>query len=152
MVLVDTNALVVIVLGMMDPSIINTHKTTSIYEIEDYETIMSLIDYDLNKILVLPSTLTELDNLLNSFNGRYRELYNLTFRKILTETTEKTLSSRTVENSFYLPLLGLTDSLILHLAPEFDALITSDSLLSDYANSLGINVFDMVKARNERLG
>lgn len=47
--------------------------------------------------------------------------------------------------------LGLTDSLILEYAKNCKLLITSDSQLSDYARANGIEVYDMVKSRNEKL-
>lgn len=151
MILVDTNALVIVVLGLMDIKLINSHKTTSIYEEEDFYTIMHLIDNDLKNILAIPNTLTELDNLLNSFGGSYKHIYHTTIRKILLETTEKNFTSLSVVDSPYLSMLGLTDSIILNIADHFDALITTDSLLSDVANANGITVFDMVRSRNDRI-
>ena len=65
-------------------------------------------------------------------------------------TTERYLSSlRGAENPYYFDL-GLTDSLILECAKECNLLITSDSRLSDIARANGINVYDMVMARNEK--
>lgn len=151
MILVDTNALVLVVLGLMDIKLINSHKTTSIYEEEDFHNIMHLIGYDLKNILAIPNTLTELDNLLNSFGGSDRHLYHTTIRKILIETTEKIFPSLSVVDSHYLSILGLTDSIILSIADHFEALITSDSLLSDVAIANGILVYDMVKVRNNRI-
>lgn len=42
-ILVDTNSLIVILLGLMDPRIINSHPRTSIYREEDFTNIMYLI-------------------------------------------------------------------------------------------------------------
>lgn len=151
MILVDTNALVIVVLGLMDINLINSHKTTSIYEEEDFYNIMHLIDNDLKNILAIPNTLTELDNLLNSFGGSYKHLYHTIIRKILFETTEKVFTSLSVIDSPYLSTLGLTDSIILSIANHFDALITSDTLLSDVASANGIVVYDLVKVRNDRI-
>lgn len=151
MVLVDTNSLVLVVLGLMDVNLIGRHKTTSIYEEEDFNNIMHIINYDLKNILAIPNTLTELDNLLNNFGGIYANTYQTVIRKILKETTEKIFESASVVDSPYLPILGLTDSIILEIANHYEALITSDSKLSDYAFARGIVVFDMVKERNARI-
>lgn len=47
--------------------------------------------------------------------------------------------------------LGLTDALILHEARNCQLLITSDSKLSDHAIAHGIQVYDLIKAKNEKL-
>lgn len=36
MILIDTNALVVLIVGLLDTGLLNRHKRTSIYEIEDF--------------------------------------------------------------------------------------------------------------------
>lgn len=45
----------------------------------------------------------------------------------------------------------MTDSLILDEAKNCRLLITSDSILSDYAIANGIEVYDLVKVKNEKL-
>jgi hypothetical protein len=36
MILIDTNALVVLLIGLIDPKLFKTHKRVSIYEEEDF--------------------------------------------------------------------------------------------------------------------
>ena len=150
MILIDTNALIVLALGQIDPKLIDTHKRTSIYEEQDYYDLLSVI-IKFENLIVLPNVWTEVDNLLNSFTGNYKYEYVENITSIIKKSSEQFMSSMVgVESdSFY--DLGLTDSLLLNLAKECKLLITSDSSLSDYAIANGIKVFDIVKNRNSRL-
>lgn len=149
MILVDTNSLILIVLGLMDPRLINTHSKTSIYEEEDFEHLMTFIG-DLKNIVVTPNILTEVDNLLNNFSGNLKYPYINAFIKLITESSETYIRSMEVVEAHKFFNFGLTDSVILELAPKIDCLITSDSRLSDYATGMGIRTYDLIAQRNRR--
>ncbi len=150
MILIDTNALVLLIVGLIDNDLIGKHKRTSIYDVEDFYLLIQMIG-DLNQLVVLPNIWTEVDNLLNNFSGLYKHPYVEKITEIIRVTSEKYLDSvsGTEIHSFY--ELGLTDSLILEYAKECKFLITSDSKLSDYATAYGIKVYDIVKQKNIRL-
>jgi rRNA-processing protein FCF1 len=150
MKLIDTNSLVVLIIGLIDPQLIQRHRRTSIYEEQDFNNLVSFID-DINKLIVIPNVWTETDNLLNNFNRGHKESYIEQITKIIKLTSEKFLASKTALKSNGFFELGLTDSLLLEYAKECDVLITSDSQLSDYAIASGVKVYDLVKNRNERI-
>lgn len=150
MILIDTNALIVLLIGFIDTGLFKNHDKTSIYEKQDFVDLLGVIG-SLDKLVVLPNVWTEADNLLNRFRGHYKDKYVEELTKTIKETTEKYLESITATKSSGFFDLGLTDSLLLELAKECKLLITSDSTLSDYAISSGIKVYDMKKSRNERL-
>lgn len=150
MILIDTNALLVLLVGLMDTELISKHKRTAIYEEQDFIDLLSVIG-DLDKLVVLPNVWTETDNLLNNFGGERKHQYILKTVETMKSTTENFIESvKGVEHySFY--DLGLTDSLLLQYAMECDLLVTSDSTLSDYAVASGVKVYDMKKIRTDRL-
>lgn len=150
MILIDTNALIILIIGQIDSRLIDTHKRTSIYEEQDYYDLLSVI-VKIENLIVLPNVWTEVDNLLNSFNGEQKHLYITKITETIKSTSEQFISSIIGVNSNSFLDLGLTDSLLLNLAKECELLITTDSSLSDYAIANGINVFDIVKNRNSRL-
>jgi rRNA-processing protein FCF1 len=150
MIFVDTNALILLVVGLIDKSLISSHKRTSIFESVDFENLVFLIG-DLDKIVTSPNVLTELDNLLNNFQKGHRWDYYQVIREMIAKSTEKFLESKRIVESNAFFELGLTDSVILEISKECDFLITGDSRLSDYAKAFGIKVIDLVKIRNERL-
>lgn len=151
MILIDTNALVVLLLGFIDPRLISKNDRTSIYEEEDFYDLLRIIG-GIEKLVVLPNIWTEVDNLLNKkLGGSYKYQYVEKITTIIKTTTEKYLNSIIgTENPGFFDL-GLTDSLILEYSKNCDLLVTSDSILSDYAHAYGIRVYDMVKARNEKI-
>lgn len=149
MILIDTNALVILLIGSIDVKLINTHKRTSIYEEQDFHDLILQIR-NFNELVVLPNVWTEVDNLLNNFSGNYKYMYIESLKKLIELSNEKYLESITaVENIAFFDL-GLTDSLLLEHAKSCQLLITSDSTLSDYAVANGIRVYDLVKNRNQR--
>lgn len=150
MIFVDTNALILLVVGLIDKSLISSHKRTSIYESIDFENLTFLIG-DLGKIVTTPNVLTEVDNLLNNFQKGHRWAYYQVLRELIAGSTEKFLESKRVIdlNAFF--EIGLTDTGVLEICKECDFLITGDSKLADYATAFGIKVVDLVKIRNERL-
>lgn len=150
MILIDSNSLIVLILGLMNPKLVNTHSKTSIYEEEDFYNLLSAIE-NIESIVVLPNIWTEVDNLLNKFTGNYKDLYVQKVIDTMKNTSEKYLKSHSVENNFAFYDLGLSDTLILECAKNCKMLITSDSMLSDYARANGINVYDMKELKNEKL-
>lgn len=150
MILIDANALLVLIVGLIDPKLIGHHKRTSIYDEEDFINLVAVIQ-DLENLIVLPNVWTEVDNLLNDFRGGLKETYISTIISTIKKATEKFLKSVTVVDMYEFYDLGLTDTLLLEYAKKCDFLITSDSSLSDYAVANGVKVYDLVKARNERL-
>ena len=148
----DANALLIVVLGYMDPHIIEHHKRTSIYQAEDFNTLLELIQRS-EEVLILPNVWTEVDNLLNNFRGERKYRYYLAVKTLIQSTSEVYLpteqSLEPMDRHFN---LGIADSLLLTLALRRETLlITGDSRLSDYAKTLGIRVFDVVENRNARL-
>jgi hypothetical protein len=93
MIFADTNALVLLVVGLIDKSLISSHRRTSIYESIDFENLMFLIG-DLEKIVTTPNVLTEMDNLLNNFQKGHRWIYFQVLKELITKTSEKFLESR----------------------------------------------------------
>lgn len=150
MILVDTNALVVLLVGLMDTNLLGKHKRTSIYDKEDFDNLLATIG-DFKNIVTLPNIWTEVDNLLNDFNGNYKYSYINQITTIIKETSETYLKTKQVCDNYNFIDLGLTDTLIIELAKECNLLITSDSRLSDYAMANGIKVYDLVRTKNEQL-
>lgn len=150
MKLIDTNALVVLILGIIDPRLIGTHRRTSIYDENDYFDLIAAIG-GLEKLVVLPNVWTETDNLLNGTIPNRQFEYVQVLKQVVSKTTEEFLSSKHAVESEVFYHLGITDTLLLNYAPKCDLLITSDSMLSDHARSRGIRVFDIVANKNARL-
>jgi rRNA-processing protein FCF1 len=149
MKLIDTNALVVLLLGLIDPKLINSNRRTSIYEEQDFHDIILTIG-QIENLIVLPNVWTETDNLLNNSIGHQKFKYIENIKYLVNNTTELYLKSASITNHNNLFELGITDSLLLSHAVNCELLITSDSTLADHARAIGVSVFDVVKNRNSR--
>ena len=150
MILIDANALVLLIIGLIDQNLISKHKRTSAYSKKDYEDLLMMI-VDFNKLVVLPNVWTEVDNLLNRFSGPYRWQYLETIKSLINQTSERYLPSQLGVNSTYFVSDGLTDSLLVELAQECELFITGDSSLSDVAVANGIKVYDLSQQRSRNL-
>lgn len=149
MILIDSNALVLLILGLIDPNLVEGHRRTSIYTQKDFHKLLAVIQ-DLKKLVVLPNIWTEVDNLLNdNLKGNLKWRYIQVLKELVSQTTEKYLISAVGVSSNYFIEIGLTDSLIIELRESFDFLITADSKLSDIAKAHGIEVYDLVQQRNK---
>lgn len=150
MILIDTNALIILIMGRINPKLINTHRRTSIYDQEDYYNLIEFVK-DISKIITLPNILTEVDNLLNSDLGKYHYQYIKVFLEFLKQSNEKYFETKKIIESQHFLNLGLTDSAIIEVAKDCDYLITADSKLSDFAKANSINVIDLVEIKNIKL-
>lgn len=150
MILIDTNALIVLLIGFIDPKLFANHKRVSIYDVDDFEALVTIIK-NVDQLVVLPNIWTEVDNLLKDFSGSYKYPYIENLTNVIKASTEKYIASSIAISNDYFFELGLTDSLILEHAKECKLLITSDSRLSDFAKANGIEVYDLVKVKNDRL-
>ncbi len=147
MILIDTNAFVLLIVGLVDINLISKHKRTSTYSKEDYDKLTSIIK-SYERLVVLPNVWTEVDNLLNRFSGKYKWEYIKRLKEIVSLSSEKYLKSTLGIHSEYFVELGLTDSLLLELGKDCDLLITADSSLADIARAYDIKVYDLVEEKN----
>jgi len=92
MILIDTNALLILVLGLIDPQSINKNKRASIYDEQDFYLLLSIIK-DFSNLVILPNIWTELDNLLNNLTGDNKYKYCEILKRLSLETKEEYLET-----------------------------------------------------------
>jgi len=150
MILIDANALTILLVGLVDTKLLGRHNRTSIYEEQDFHDLLSVIE-SFDKLIVLPNVWTEVDNLLNDFSGDHKFTYIEQITQTIKATSEKYIASVKATESDCFSELGITDSLLLEFSKKCKMLVTADSRLSDYATAYGVLVYDLVKSRNERI-
>ncbi|WP_291134368.1 hypothetical protein [Flavobacterium sp. UBA7663] len=148
MILIDSNSLIILLLGLIDENLIGQHKRASIYTKEDFKNLVIAIQ-DFKKLIVLPQVWAEADNLLNNFSGNHKYQYISNLKHIIEQSTEKYLEIKSLLKNENLLAVGITDSLIIEIAKDCEYVITSDSKLSDLIIANGISVYDMVQVRNQ---
>ena len=149
-VFIDTNALLLLILGTINKRNIGNHPRLSVYTNSEFYAISELLGKN-TRLVSSPNVWTEVDNLCNNIRGDDKIKYQTVLREIIKNSFEKFISSETgveLENFYY---IGLTDSIVIELAKTCDILISGDSKMSDYARALGIKVLDLKGLANQRL-
>ena len=128
---IDTNLLVLLVVGSVDRRIIATHRRTRTFTPEDYDWLLEILD-DLDQVYVTPNTLTEASNLLkSSTDTRFLE----TLQRLIEISQEVVVAGATAAKNPRFTHLGLTDSVLLEVVSEERPLLTVD--LELYSAALG---------------
>lgn len=132
---IDSNLLVLLVVGSVDRGQVGKHRRAQSFTPEDYDRLLGMINA-LKRVLVTPNTLTEASNPLESRDDR-RFLDRL--RLVIEGSEEIVVVSAAAARNTAFPRLGLTDAALLEAVSEERPLITADLDLFLAASSKGRN-------------
>ena len=118
----DSNLLVLLVVGGVDRSLVSRHRRSRRFSPEDYDRLLALLE-PLDKVLVTPNTLTEASNLLSSSSDARPMAY---LRALIENTEEIVVASRIAVRNRMFGRLGLTDAALLEAVSAEAPLITVD--------------------------
>lgn len=121
---IDTNLLVLLIVGSVDRRQVGRHRRARHFTLEDYDLLSRTIEV-LKRVLVTPNTLTEASNLLESRDDR-RFLDKLRFVVEHSDSDEVVVASIEAVRNRAFPRLGLTDAVLLEAVSEERPLITAD--------------------------
>ncbi len=136
---IDTNLLVLFVVGSVSTNIIARHRRLVDYKATDYETLLGLLSRA-NRIFVTPNTLTEASNLLRQHREPERSDLMERLRLLIDESEEIVVTSAQASANSEFQRLGLTDAALLEAISEERPLITVDTDLYAAALAKGDNV------------
>ena len=122
---IDTNLLVLLVVGSVDRELVDTHPRTQRFTPEDYDRLARIIDA-LKRVFVTPNTLTETSNLLKQPRDK-RAIDRL--RSLIEVSEEIVIASATVARNSAFTWLGLADTALLEVISAKRPLITVDLAL-----------------------
>lgn len=125
---IDSNLLVLLVVGSVDRELIAKHRRTRRFTPEDYDRLLTL-----NRVFVTPNTLTEASNLLKSQDTRFQD----GLRILIEESEEIVVASVTAVRHGAFSRLGLTDAALLGIISTERPLITVDLDLFNAALATG---------------
>lgn len=138
-IVVDTNLLILLLIGIYDPDEIEKNKRlrNKNFEKEDFYKLRSIIDIVSDKIIITPNILTEVTNLTENFNQetgfaffKFMEEAVKLFEEYNINSNEIILNNQTAFYKF-----GLTDSSIANLSKENYLIITIDLPLFHFLSS-----------------
>jgi hypothetical protein len=139
--IIDTNLLLVLFVGIMDPKLIPKFKRTDTFIVEDFLTIRRFVDL-FKKIVVTQSILTEVSNLIGLLDDKRSVLCHKLFPEYMKVLTEESVPS--IELIVLEPFskFGLADTGIIHQAAGNYLVLTDDFRLAGYMNSRNVDAIN----------
>ena len=125
---VDSNLLVLLVVGSVGRELIPKHRRLQGYTAEDYDLLLDVIG-QVERVFVTPNILTETSNLLGQHREPERSYFFEAFRSVIQDTEEIVVASEVASSNSEFIRLGLTDTSLLETVTEDVPLITVDSEL-----------------------
>ena len=146
-IIIDSNLLLLWVVGQASPRYIGTRKNLSAYSISDFDLLTDIIGC-FSSILLTPNTLSETSNLLDrTKNASERRSILQVFRSVVGSNTELYVRSAEVCERKEFAALGLTDTTLLSLCSKETTLVTSDL---DLYLAAARNAFDVINFNHHR--
>lgn len=141
--LIDTNLLVLSIVGTFSPDLVSRHKRTRQYSVEDFDLLLG-IAARARSLITTPNILTEASNLLDD-DGRLQRCLAL----LVGKAQETFVDSRTACAQPEFPRLGLADAAVLE-ASTGHSVLTDDLGLYLALQNRGIESWNFHHLREAR--
>lgn len=140
-VLVDSNLLLLLVVGSAGKRYIRAHKGLSAYDENDFDILVGLVG-TFSDMVTVPHVVTEVSNLSRQMRGPAKSAIIDKLRELVEQTPELPIGSVEGLRHSAWGRLGVTDSVLLHLCEQGIMLITADSELAIEAEMIGGDVLN----------
>ncbi len=147
--LIDTNLLILLLVGITNKGFIKNFKATKSYTEEDYFLLRKIIKHF--RIITTSHVLSEASNLCEKADKYYKEKIFNSFSQIVQEIIEVPVSSKEITITPIFLKFGLTDSVLFHLSAKGAVVLTDDFELHGYLISNGAVAANMNLFRGEYL-
>ena len=124
-VFVDSNLLVLLVVGRVGRRLITKHRRLHEYTADDYDMLVELLT-PFGQVFVTPNTLTETSNLLGQHANPERSRFFDMLRFFIKESEEVVVASVDASSNDVFEQLGLTDAALLQVITAETPLVTVD--------------------------
>lgn len=150
-VLIDTNLLILLVVGALSPNQISVYKRTNAYSAEDYNLLLSFVDR-FKLIVTTPNILTEASNLLEGYSYKGKQALLLLERvaRVTHEVFHESLHTMTLYPKTYVKF-GLSDTVIHRIAQENYVVLTDDLDFCAYLQGQGLIAINFNNLRTDHL-
>ena len=122
---VDSNLLVLLVVGNVGRHLIRKHKRLQAFGSKDYEALLKLLN-TVDQVFVTPNTLTETSNLLAQHREPDRSRFLDMLRHVIQTSREVVVAGVEASSNDAFTRLGLTDAALLEAVSASTPLITVD--------------------------
>lgn len=136
-IIIDSNLLLLFIVGTKDPDRITAFKRTKQFVIEDFMLVKRFIDL-FKAVRTTPSILTEVSNFLNQLPEELKADFYTTFSDCIKNYIEVYEPCSSLSKNKYFIKYGLTDASIVAESKNDYLVLTDDFRLSGYLISQGI--------------
>ena len=146
--LIDTNLLVLFVVGTAAKEYIARHKKLTEFTVEDYNMLVNIVS-GASEVLVTPNTLTETSNLAAYINEPARSKVLAVLRTVIaSDSQERYVPSSVAAERKEFVRLGLADAALLEIAANDVTLLTTDFDLYNTALKKGAQALNFNHLRD----
>jgi hypothetical protein len=144
-VLLDTNLLLVYLVGLIDRNLVPSFKRTEGYRTEDFDLLVTLIS-PVEKLITTPHVATEVHSLAGHLDGNAKYRFRDLFESIIPNVKESHRPAKQLCTGSAYKTFGLTDAAI-HKIGQRRLVLTDDFPLSAYIQNTGGNVLNFTNLR-----
>lgn len=149
-VLLDTNLILLLIVGLFDQNLIENHKRTNIFTKNDFELLVKCIaQYQV--IWVTAHCLAEVSNLLKQTSSNKHKLLLEHFSKVVSEFKESHINKGIIFEKEVFCRLGVADTGITVKAKRVSCVYTVDFDLFNEISRSGNKVINFNHIRFEKL-
>ncbi|MFN5301932.1 MAG: PIN domain-containing protein [Pseudanabaena sp.] len=145
-ILIDTNILLLWLVGSTNKARITKFNRTQSFEITDYELLLEIFK-KFKQISTTPNILTEVSNLINKLREPERSQCFSVFARDIVQLDEIYTDSHTIAATDKFTKFGLTDCGIVNVAKDNYLVLTDDLKLAIYLQNIGIDTLNFNNIR-----
>jgi hypothetical protein len=149
-VIVDTNLLVLLVVGRASRAYISKHKRLTAFVQEDYDALVRILG-NASELLVTPHALAEASNLAAYIGEPARSEVLGVLQNLIRSATEVPVASKSAAERQEFIRLGLTDAAMLEVTSQEIVLLSTDLALCIAAESTGKLAMNFNHVRDQYL-
>lgn len=125
LVALDTNLLILLVVGLTDTKYIASHKRLREYTTSDFYILQKFI-VESKGVIVTPNVLTEASNLLRQTQEPAKSRISRRFKELISKLQEKYIPSAQASSRDEFIRLGLSDAALLQIEQDDIVLLSTD--------------------------
>jgi hypothetical protein len=147
LVALDSNVLILLVVGLTSTRYIDRHGALKEYDISDFHLLINLISVSAG-IVVTPNALSEAANFLDRIKEPAKTEVAHTFQDLIRKTTEIYVKSTEASSRSEFVRLGLPDCALLEVSKQSISIVSADLHLCLAAQSAGYEAINFNHLRD----
>lgn len=148
-ILIDTNILLLLLIGLFDRRLIGQFKRTRIFATEDFDLLCRILSR-FERRVTTPHILTEVSNLAGQLPDAHRSACFKMLSRLIGQMPEHYLASSEIATVGVFERFGLTDCGIEQVAVGAYLVLTDDFKLASHLQTIGVDVinFNHIRLHN----